>query len=102
VFSRERRGAGGPAAGAQPAGEEVHLASYDTLTAVDLLTEHTVAAMLAGLSTRRYGAGLEPVGTEAQASASATSQSAVSAGSSTRPPSGWPRSAARICPGSAG
>lgn len=60
------------------AGEEVHLASYDTLTAVDLRTEHTVAAMLAGLSTRRYGAGLEPVGTEAQASASATSQSAVS------------------------
>ena len=34
--------------------------------------------MLAGLSTRRYGAGLEPVGAEAQASASATSQSAVS------------------------
>ena len=60
------------------AGEEVHLASYDTLTAVDLRTEHPVAAMLAGLSTRRYGAGLEPVGTEAQASASATSQSAVS------------------------
>ena len=60
------------------AGEEVHLASYDTLTAVDLRTEHTVAAMLAGLSTRRYGAGLEPVGTEAQASASATSHSAVS------------------------
>src|SRR5664280_809694 len=54
------------------AGEEVHLASYDTLTAVDLRTEHTVAAMLAGLSTRRYGAGLEPVGTEAQVSASAT------------------------------
>src|SRR5664280_431019 len=43
------------------AGEEVHLASYDTLTAVDLRTEHPVAAMLAGLShpplRRRAGTG---------------------------------------------
>jgi len=35
-------------------GAELRLESYDTLAAVDLLAEHTVAAMLAGLSTRRY------------------------------------------------
>ena len=34
--------------------------------------------MLAKLSTRRYSAGLEPVGTEVEASASSTSKSAVS------------------------
>src|SRR5450759_5321552 len=41
------------------AGVEGHLASYDKLSAVDLRTLNRVAAMLAGLSTRRYGAGLE-------------------------------------------
>jgi len=59
-------------------GEEVHLESYDTFHAVDLLTEHTVAAMLAGLSTRRYAASLEPVGAAVQEEACATSRSAVS------------------------
>ncbi len=34
--------------------------------------------MLAGLSTRRYGVGLEPVGEQLSASATATSRSAVS------------------------
>ena len=35
---------------------EVHLESYDTFASVDLLAEHMVASMLAGLSTRRYQA----------------------------------------------
>jgi transposase-like protein len=59
-------------------GAEVRLESYDTLRAVDLLAEHTVSAMLAGLSTRRYDAALEPVGAAVAAEASATSSSAVS------------------------
>jgi transposase-like protein len=59
-------------------GTELHLESYDTFSAVDLLTEHTVAAMLAGLSTRRYAASLEPVGAAVVEDAVATSRSAVS------------------------
>ena len=59
-------------------GREVHLASYDTFAAVDLLAEHTVAAMLAGLSTRRYGTALEPVGAAVEEQACSTSRSAVS------------------------
>lgn len=58
-------------------GSEVHLDSYDTFTGIDLLTDHTVAAMLAGLSTRRYPAALEPVGADTDAVSSATSRSAV-------------------------
>lgn len=58
-------------------GGEVHLDSYDTFTSLDLLTEHTVAAMLAGLSTRRYPVGLEPVGSKVDADARSTSRSAV-------------------------
>lgn len=57
---------------------EVRLESYGTFASVDLLTEHTVASMLAGLSTRRYQAALEPVGTEVEAQAEGTSRSAVS------------------------
>jgi transposase-like protein len=58
--------------------QEVHLASYDTFAQVDLLAEHTVAAMLAGLSTRRYGTALEPVGAAVEEQACARSRSAVS------------------------
>ncbi len=35
-------------------GSEVRLESYDTFASVDLLAEHMVASMLAGLSGRRY------------------------------------------------
>ncbi len=59
-------------------GGEVHLDSYDTFAQVDLLAEHTVAAMLGGLSTRRYPIALEPVGASIDAEASATTRSAVS------------------------
>jgi putative transposase len=57
---------------------EVRLESYDTFASVDLLADHMVASMLAGLSTRRYRAALEPVGAEVEAAASGTSRSAVS------------------------
>jgi transposase-like protein len=57
---------------------EVHLTSYDTFASVDLLAEHIVASMLAGLSGRRYHSALEPVGEQVEQAASGTSQSAVS------------------------
>jgi transposase-like protein len=57
---------------------EVHLESYDTFASVDLLAEHMVGSMLAGLSGRRYERALEPVGDQVEAAATGTSQSAVS------------------------
>lgn len=57
---------------------EVRLESYDTFASVDLLSEHMVASMLAGLSGRRYSSALEPVGEAVETSSSGTSQSSVS------------------------
>ncbi len=57
---------------------ELSLESYDTFAGTDLLADGIVARMLAGLSTRRYGVGLEPVGEQVEAAASGTSKSAVS------------------------
>lgn len=60
------------------AAHEVPLESYTAFTSTDLLAEGIVARMLAGLSTRRYPAGLEPVGSQVEQAASGTSKSAVS------------------------
>jgi putative transposase len=57
---------------------ELGLESYQVFASTDLLAEGIVARMLAGLSTRRYPAGLEPVGDRVDAQASGTSKSAVS------------------------
>ncbi len=57
---------------------EVRLEFYDTFASVDLLADHMVASMLAGLSGRRYASALEPVGDAVETSSSATSQSTVS------------------------
>jgi putative transposase len=57
---------------------EVALEAYRTFASTDLLCEGIVARMLAGLSTRRYPAGLEPVGDQVELRAGATSKSAVS------------------------
>ena len=57
---------------------EVHLESYDTFASVDLLADHMVASMLAGLSGRRYQRALEPVGEPVEQAASGTSQTSVS------------------------
>jgi putative transposase len=57
---------------------ELALESYQVFAATDLLAEGIVARMLAGLSTRRYPVGLEPVGQQVDAQASGTSKSAVS------------------------
>jgi putative transposase len=55
--------------------EEIELRTFRTFATRDLLTEAALGRMLAGLSTRRYSAGLEPVG---QVEARATSKSAIS------------------------
>jgi putative transposase len=57
---------------------ELALESYQTFAATDLLAEGILARMLAGLSTRRYEVGLEPVGSAVEQLASGTSKSAVS------------------------
>ncbi len=57
---------------------ELHLESYEAFASADLLTAHTVAAMMAGLSTRRYEQALEPVGAEVAEASSSTSRSSVS------------------------
>ena len=55
---------------------EAALETYQLARAEDLLAEHMVGAMLAGLSTRRYPAALEPVGEQPEARG--TSRSSVS------------------------
>src|SRR6266536_5253302 len=54
---------------------EIDLRTFRTFANRDLLNEAALGRMLAGLSTRRYSAGLEPVG---QVEARATSKSAIS------------------------
>jgi putative transposase len=59
-------------------GVEVRLESYDAFASVDLLADRMVASVLAGLSGRRYGQVLEPVGSQLETASSGTSQSSVS------------------------
>ena len=66
--------------GEEGAAHEVELDSYRAFADTDLLAEHMVGAMLAGLSTRRYPAGLEPVDEHTAGEAKSTSKSAVSRG----------------------
>jgi putative transposase len=57
---------------------ELHLPSYDLFSSADILGQMALERMLAGLSSRRYPAGLEPVGTAIGARPASTSKSAVS------------------------
>jgi putative transposase len=57
---------------------EVAVASYDVFASTELLDGLALEKMMAKLSTRRYRAGLEPVGAAVAATARATSRSAVS------------------------
>ena len=52
--------------------------SYELFSSTELLGRMAMERMLAGLSTRRYPVGLEPVGEQVEETASATSKSAVS------------------------
>lgn len=58
------------------AGEEVALPAWSAFSGDELLSEMALERMLAGLSTRRYPAGLEPVGDDLDASG--TTRSSVS------------------------
>jgi putative transposase len=57
---------------------ELPLAAYETAMTTDLLADGIVARMLAGLSTRGYRAGLEPVGESIEDAAVSTSHAAIS------------------------
>jgi transposase-like protein len=57
---------------------ELPVPSYQAFAATELLDQLAVERMLAKLSTRRYPAGLEPVGTDVERTAAGTSKSAVS------------------------
>ena len=57
---------------------ELPVASYELFSSTEILGRMAMEKMLAGLSTRRYPVGLEPVGERVVETASATSKSAVS------------------------
>ena len=57
---------------------ELPVPTYQAFAATDLLDQLAVARMLAKLSTRRYPAGLEPVGADVESTAMGTSKSATS------------------------
>ena len=57
---------------------ELPVASYELFTSTEILGKMAMEKMLAGLSTRRYAVGLEPVGQQVAETSCATSKSAVS------------------------
>ena len=57
---------------------EVAVPAYDLFASTELLGAMALQRMMAKLSTRRYSAGLEPVGSQVDAVARSTSKSAVS------------------------
>ena len=57
---------------------ELSVPSYELFTSTEILGRMAMEKMLAGLSTRRYPVGLEPVGEHVAEKSSATSKSAVS------------------------
>src|SRR5436305_15306679 len=57
---------------------EVAVPAYELFSSTELLGEMALERMMAKLSTRRYAAGLEPVGPHVEAVARPTSKSAVS------------------------
>jgi putative transposase len=57
---------------------ELPIASYELFSSTEILGKLAMEKMLAGLSTRRYPVGLEPVGQQVAEKCSATGKSAVS------------------------
>jgi putative transposase len=58
--------------------EELPVPSYQLFSSTEILGRIAMGRMLSGLSTRRYGDGLEPVGQRVEHAATSTSKSAVS------------------------
>jgi putative transposase len=57
---------------------ELPVPSYDLFSSTELLGRLAMGKMLAGLSTRRYPVGLEPVGSQVEQAATGVSKSAIS------------------------
>jgi len=57
---------------------EVAVPAYELFSSTDVLTAMALERMMAKLSTRRYAAGLEPVGVQVEAAGRSTSKSAIS------------------------
>jgi putative transposase len=57
---------------------ELPVPSYELFSSTEVLGRMAMAKMLAGLSTRRYPVGLEPVGERAERAATSTSKSTIS------------------------
>ncbi len=57
---------------------ELPVAAYELFNSTEILGRIAMERMLAGLSTRRYGVGSEPVGKDVEQTATGTSKSAVS------------------------
>jgi putative transposase len=57
---------------------ELAVASYELFSQTEVLGRMAMERMLAGLSTRRYPVGLEPIGQRTEQAATSTSRSAVS------------------------
>ena len=57
---------------------ELSVPAYELFSSSEVLGRMALDRMLAGLSTRRYGVGLEPVGARTEQAATSTSKSAVS------------------------
>jgi transposase-like protein len=57
---------------------ELPVPAYELFSSTELLGKMAMERMLGGLSTRRYGVGLEPVGERIEDASTATSRSAVS------------------------
>ena len=67
-----------PRARATDGSGELAVPAYEVFNSTELLGKMAMEKMLAGLSTRRYPVGLEPVGEQVTASSRSTSKSAVS------------------------
>jgi hypothetical protein len=70
--------AGRPRLRAADGSGELPVPSYELFTGTEVLGRMAMAKMLAGISARGWGAGLEPVGEQVERTASATSKSAIS------------------------
>src|SRR5205085_4857850 len=57
---------------------ELPIASYEAFRGTEVLGRKAMEQMLAGLSSRRYGVGLEPVGDQVAAESGSISKSAIS------------------------
>jgi putative transposase len=77
---------------------ELPLPTYQAFSAIELLDQLAVERMLAKLSTRRYQAGLEPVGADVERAAAGISKSAVSRRSWPGPSMPWPSCSPKTSP----